>query len=346
MSINVQLQPLSPSVAGRARLVIKKWTGSSAGLEFSIQRNQDMAYLQETNEWKISPKWFSPSFTVNDEGGLECILGKEILDPLLESSGSATYRFTLQDGANQSDAGPVRLLPGLLASGAEGQTESSRETATLVSPPEPVAPVVEPEQPEPPAEAEHTEQPAAAPEPETVADPAPVSSEPTVRKKRNPLWIALPVVALLGAVALGAWFWMKPVNASASAAVPSATAQAAVQAPDTSCSMNGINNMAELEFVQTCIQQDLDSARLLEVIAGAKAAGKCGVAQRLYANRAQGGDVEIALAYAREYDPQYHKANPCFAEPHKETASYWYETVLAVDPEHAQAKQRLGELTL
>ena len=76
----------------------------------------------------------------------------------------------------------------------------------------------------------------------------------------------------------------------------------------------------------------------------AKANKQCGVAQRLYANRAQAGNIEVAQAYAREYDPKYLQPGACFAAPDNATAVYWYETILAQDPNNAEAKQRFEEL--
>lgn len=105
-----------------------------------------------------------------------------------------------------------------------------------------------------------------------------------------------------------------------------------------------MKSQSELAFVQSCIQQAPDSTALLEVINVAKANSTCGVAQRLYANRAQGGDVQIATAYAHEYDPKYHQASECFKAPDNATAAYWYETILSFDENNADAKARLEEL--
>ena len=54
--------------------------------------------------------------------------------------------------------------------------------------------------------------------------------------------------------------------------------------------------------------------------------------------------MQIATAYAHEYDPKFHQASQCFAEPDKATAAYWYETILSHEPENAQAKARFEEL--
>ena len=55
--------------------------------------------------------------------------------------------------------------------------------------------------------------------------------------------------------------------------------------------------------------------------------------------QAQGGNVEIALAYAEEYE----KGSSCF-QADKETAIYWYETALSNDPNNATAKEKLEAL--
>ncbi|EPM64996.1 hypothetical protein A249_41846, partial [Pseudomonas syringae pv. actinidiae ICMP 18804] len=65
---------------------------------------------------------------------------------------------------------------------------------------------------------------------------------------------------------------------------------------------------------------------------------------RLYANRAQAGNVEVAQAYAREYDPKYLQPSACFTAPDNATAAYWYETILGYQADNAEAAQRLKEL--
>lgn len=327
MTINVQLQPLTPVVAGQARLIIKKWQGGLEGLEFSVQRNQDPCYLQAAKQWANSAAWFAITLTENTEGDLEGLIGDDILDPILESSGTAAYIWHLQEGADgERDQGRLILASGLLVSAAGGGSAApGRQTETITQPtiskPEPVveptvAPVLPPEDSTPPAE------------------PIPVV-EPNKKKGINPLLIILPIIALLVIAAIAVWLFLKPSLGGSAVAN---------QIDDTSCSIAGLESQSELDFVQNCIQEGLSNEQLLTVITGAKAAGKCGVAQRLYANRAQSGDAEIALAYAKEYDPQFHQPNVCFSEPDKATASYWYETVLGVEPDHELAQQRLGEL--
>ena len=79
------------------------------------------------------------------------------------------------------------------------------------------------------------------------------------------------------------------------------------------------------------------------MIENAKKMNACGVAQRLYANKAQSGNAEIAFAYAKEYDSAFSKGEGCF-KLDKETALYWYETGLVADPNNTEAKKRIEEL--
>jgi hypothetical protein len=82
---------------------------------------------------------------------------------------------------------------------------------------------------------------------------------------------------------------------------------------------------------------------VLEVIAAAKLAKRCDLVQRLYAFKSQAGDIAVALAYAREFDPQFHQAG-CIASPDKATAIYWYEHVLSSQADNADAKARVQAL--
>ena len=160
----------------------------------------------------------------------------------------------------------------------------------------------------------------------------------------------LVLVGLPHAVGSDVWAKLLSARDAATARRAALGAAAAPEATNTEpkapagCSAQSLDTLSELEFVQTCVQEKLDSDKLLAIIQSAKEAKKCGVAQRLYANRAQGGDTKIALIYAGEYDPKYHQASECFKEADKDTAAYWYETVLQSEPENQTAKQHLEEL--
>lgn len=336
MPIRVDLLALEPNVPGRACLTVKKWQGGEEQLEFSIQRNQDGFYLQDQQVWSNNPFWFKVSrFTVAANGEtLEAQVGPEVVDPLLEGSASSQFQIELREQSlGHADKGVVRPGVGLLPSTAGGQTRSTYGGADLTAPTAPAPEIPElPELTLPTAEPEIELE--SVPNERAYTPPAP----PVKKSNKGLLGLALVLVLLLAAAA-GFWFYKRtpaPAPAVAAAAPAGADAQA--------CTLDSMNSLPELTFVQTCIKAAPDSARLLEIINEAKAGKHCGVAQRLYANRAQAGDALIANAYAREYDPKYLKASECFPAADNATAAYWYETILTQDPNNAEAKQRFEEL--
>ncbi|MGE8186934.1 hypothetical protein [Pseudomonas sp. NPDC086278] len=334
MPIRVDLLALEPNVPGRACLTVKKWQGGEEQLEFSIQRNQDGFYLQDRQAWSNNPFWFKVSrFNVAASGeALEAQVGPEVVDPLLEGGASSQFQIELREQSlNHADKGVVRPGVGLLPSTAGGQTRSTYGGAELTAPTAP-----EPQIPELPELVLPTPEPEVAPAP---AEPVHIPPPAPVKKSNKGLIGLLIVVLLLLAAGAGFWFYKRtpaPVPAIAAAAPANANAEA--------CTLESMNSVPELTFVQTCIKAAPDSAKLLEIINEAKAGKHCGIAQRLYANRAQAGDALIANAYAREYDPKYLKASECFPVADNATAAYWYETILTQDPNNAEAKQRFEEL--
>lgn len=341
MPIRVDLLALEPNVPGKARLTVKRWQGGEEQLEFSIQRNQDGFYLQDHKAWSNNPFWFKVSrFSVTASGdGLEAQVGPDVVDPLLEGGANSQFQIELREQSHgHADKGVVRPGVGVLPSTAGGQTRSTYGGADLTTPSTPEPEILEiPELPElvlstaePEVELESVPN-----EPDYAPPP------PPVKKSNKGLISLLIVVLLLLAAGGGFWFYKRtpapaPVAANPAAAAAGADAQA--------CTVESMNSLPELTFVQTCIKAAPDSAKLLEIINQAKAGKHCGVAQRLYANRAQAGDALIANAYAREYDPKYLKASECFPTADNATAAYWYETILTQDPNNAEAKQRFEEL--
>lgn len=347
MPIRVDLLALEPNIPGQARLAVKKWRGASEKLEFSIQRNQDQFYLQGDRTWSNNPFWFQvPCFNQGpDEDVLETLIGPDVVDPLLEGSGSSNFRIELRElDGGLVDQGVVRPAQGLLSSIAGGETRALYDGGNMSVPETPLEipdmPSLELPEPQPAAEPL-----SATPEPEpVVAEPA--VTKPAAPKKSNLLPLILGVLVLL-AIALGLWLWLKkPAVETPAEAPPAVTEPAAASEPVAAgpCTLESMASQSELSFVQNCIREAPNSAALLEIIATAKQAGHCGIAQRLYANRAQAGDVQIAHAYAREYDPEFHQPSTCFAEADAATAAYWYETILASAPDDAQARQRFEEL--
>jgi hypothetical protein len=222
-----------------------------------------------------------------------------------------------------------------LPSTAGGQTRSTYGGAELTAPSAPA-----PEIPELPELILSTAEPEV--ELESVLTERAYTPPPAPVKKSNKGLIGLLIVVLLLLAAGGGFWFYKRTPATAPVATAAAAAPAGADAQ--ACTLESMNSLPELTFVQTCIKAAPDSAKLLEIINQAKAGKHCGVAQRLYANRAQAGDALIANAYAREYDPKYLKASECFPVADNATAAYWYETILTQDPNNAEAKQRFEEL--
>jgi hypothetical protein len=166
---------------------------------------------------------------------------------------------------------------------------------------------------------------------------------PAPKKKSNTLLMLIIGLLVLAIAGAAAYFLLGKKPQTPDPAIAPATAAPAPTAA-AACTLESMSSQPELAFVQACIKQAPPSAELLKIIETAKTNKHCGVAQRLYANRSQAGDVLIATAYAHEYDPKYHKASECFAEPDKATAAYWYETILGLQPDNVDAKQRFEEL--
>lgn len=335
-----------PAVPGTAQLMIRLRGEQSvlASLTFCLCNNEQY-YLQPDSNWSPAPHWFTIDGGYPLSNGIGFRIGPTLLNPLLERASQVQIQVKLASGETRSTTLQM-VRDELFSSDARGQTGNYSSSSVLSTP----APVPAPEaQPEvAPA------QPAIAPQPVQDTRP-PKRSVPLI-----PIVAGILIVLLIVAGAL--WWFMgrdtsaptpEPVNNQAEAPAPAAPAEPAAPAtpaaaeakPEVSaCSVANLNSQSELDFVQNCVQQKLDSAALLTIIQAAKEAKKCGVAQRLYANRAQGGDTQIALAYATEYDPKDHKPSECFKTPDPDTAAYWYETVLQTEPDNQKAKQRLEEL--
>lgn len=353
MRINVRLDSLAPNIPGQAQMSIKNWSGEVSGLQFTVQRHQDLGYLNGVqHDWSNSEYWFQLNTVEQDGEFLLVNIGADLLDPLLADI-NANYRITMRNNDGVNLSGTVKIASSLLPSSALGSSQAHQASGHLTSPV--AAPAAEPE-------AEFSlDLPAIEPEPEAVvAEEVPVAiAEPVVSAPPPPaagsgsstskiVLIIILVVLLLLALAGAAWWFLQkkdsatgPVTAVEQSEAGASTP--AVVAADV-CSLASMQEHDELTFIQNCLQESNDSQALLEVIGQAKANSYCGIAQRLYANRAQSGDAVIALAYAKEYDPEFFVANDCFKEANTETAVYWYETVLLNQPDNTQAAQRLEGL--
>jgi len=351
LSINPHLKSLSEPVPGRAILLIKNWTGDTHDLAFSIQSNQGQQYLQEEGSWGNAPCWFSCNFQIDEKSGdLNAYVGREIVDAVLGEA-NVSYRLSLRQSDGRTAGRPLTIDKNLQSSIALGEDGGEPGTKTIIKSGgsddikssgfrggEGTDPRSGPGQ----ALDKLSSSEGGSSNPGT--DPkGPQKSG----GKKTTSWIILIVVLVVLLATVAAWWFLHNDSVMPGPAVtPEVFSKPPVAAPVSiaPCSVEAMNAEGELAFVQRCIGQAPDSEELLKVIAAAKLAGKCGVAQRLYANRAQLGDLQIAEAYAREYDPQLHQSSTCFPEPEAATAIYWWETILSFDTNHHLAKQRLEDL--
>ena len=367
-----------PAVPGEAQLLIRLRgvTDLVESLEFALLNNQQN-YLQEGDQWSPAPHWFSISGGYPLQSGSGFRVGAAIVDPLLVNQSPIQLHVKLASGEDRHTTLQV-AREAVLPSSARGEVGEYGGSSVISTPvveapqvPElaPVGVPVEIELPAFSAEPEPEPEVEAEPEPVPVATPLPMASTAAPKSKTPLILGGVVLLLLLGALIF--WF-SRPADAPSAAApvtdsiadtaaepVTDPTAETAAEpvaaepvvneasgeATDDGCSATNLATKSELAFVQACIAEQPPTDALLAVIQNAKSAQKCGVAQRLYANRAQGGDSKVALAYAREYDPKFHQPNDCFKEADNATAAYWYDTALQVEPDNAEAKQRYEELS-
>lgn len=332
---NPELKPVQPARPGFAVLTIRNWEGEASPVYLSIQRNQDRYFLNDKGEWVGNAFFHQLSLEENDDG-YQIVLDKTLVDPLVSNLQMA-YQFTLKDDNDTQDIGRLRIRDGVLASQAQGQSESLKSTATLDTPNIPPAPMVEKvAEPEPVKAPE----PIIEPEPiipELKADEPPHRPSPAPRKSKVGLILAIILILILAGILT--WFFLlrgNPAGEPAPEPMPESSTPSV-------CSVEKMKSGTALAFVQSCLQSQPDSKAIIETIEQAKQNNQCDVAQRLYAYKAQSGDAEIALNYAREYDPATASSQGCF-NADKETAIYWYEAVLNHDAQNSEAKTRIEAL--
>ncbi|MCI1037579.1 hypothetical protein [Pseudomonas putida] len=344
MGIRVDVLPLDVNTPGQGLLRITGWEGTSEGLQCSLQSSQSHEFLHDGGHWAKVAHWFrlDGMNAVAGAPAIETRIGPNLINPLLQASGTATFRIEVSNPqTGRSDLGMVRINSAIIASVESGPAlEKSPPPAPLPS----ATVIVEPPAvttPEPVPVVTAEPVPEAAPAPQ----PAPVAPPPKAPAKQGQKWLLpLLVLILLALAAGGGWWWFNRSAGEATAAVPPEDKPVAQADAAKPCSLESMQGQTSLAFLQSCIQSKPDSAALLEVISLAKANDQCDVAQRLYANRANAGDIQIATAYAHEYDPKYHQPSNCFKAPEAATAASWYETILSFDENNAEAKQRYEEL--
>jgi hypothetical protein len=335
MPLRLELKA-SASGPGYGELTVIGWNHDADGLELSVQRNQDGRFLDEHGEWTTNPVWHDISVLQASGDKLSGEVGPWLVDPLMQNP-QVAYMFELRSPEHK-DKGVLRMTGQILSSQAAGSS-IRRETHTRhenIPPPKaqtpsPPSPVREP-----------TPAPEPQPQPEPMPEPQP---EPVTPRSKLPLILGL--LALLLALGGGAaWFLLPagftlPGRSGTNADSGGAIADMKAEGP---CGAQAMTTGSDLEFVQSCLKSAPATDQVLAVIEAAKQAKRCDIVQRLYAYKAQGGDARVALAYAREYDPQTFKAGGCVTSADAETASYWYEIVVANDATNTEAKQRLEQL--
>ncbi|TNG95507.1 hypothetical protein FHQ28_06580 [Pasteurellaceae bacterium USgator11] len=321
---------LKESRPGYAQFSAANWKGGSE-VEVSIQRSQDHHYFAQGNQWNTEPVWHRVTQLSVVDGILQGELGPWLVDALVQQNANVQYQMMVRDTHAVDDVvtdrGVLKMVGNILASSASGDTSrvsDIRHEPTTVAPTMPII-----EEPEPIAVAPEvmTEAPLAT---EAVAMPVTETEKP-----KSKLGLLIGGLLLLILAVAAAWFFLlsdkSDKSAEATEVKPSELSACSIQAGSDD----------EIAFLQRCLKSNPDDSQILALIAEAKKANKCGIAQRLYANKAQGGNAAIAVAYAKEYETA--TTNGCFSAD-KETAIYWYETALEADPNNAEAKARLQEL--
>ncbi len=345
-----ELKPAQNNRPGYGVLTLQGWEvtvlEAGAGFEVCVQRNQDSRFLGEGGDWTATQTWHQVD--VADEGGefVNLTLGPNIVDPLVANPQMA-YQVQVRLG-QELGRGVMRIREGVLSSHAAGQTgEAVAHVSGKVATPPPVAPVQ-------PIEAE----------PPVVIDL--LETEPAKQSNTKlPLMFGLLALLLVLVGGYFGWTWYQnktppvqtaaptppapvaPAPTPAPVVTPPPAPVAAPPAPAPAPSGCTAENLAatrdDLQFIQSCLKTNPTSDQVLAVIGAAKATKRCDVVQRLYVFKSNGGDIKVALAYAREYDPASFVAG-CVMAADKDTALYWYEFILSKDPANQEAKDRIKAL--
>lgn len=288
---------------------------------FSLQRNQDGRYLAEPGHWSAAEVWHHPEALSIEAEGLMLLIGSRLVDELLSDAKMALRLHLQVDGVRIT--GVLRFGKGLFPSTAAGVAPNASRNVVAATT---VAEVDESLNPEPVSPANLPE---SEPNPASTVSPS----------KTMPILLGLAALAVLGAAL--AWF----LGRSPTPTQPSASALTISQNQALNpCSVQALQATPnDLAFLQSCVGSKPNTVLIIEAIAAGKALKRCDLIQRLYAHQAQAGNVEIALAYAREFDPETFKG-VCFERADPATAAYWYSVALQHQPDQEAVKQRIKAL--
>ena len=305
--------------------LVSSSTQAVGEMQFSLQRNQDNRYLAERGQWSPSEVWHRSQSVSETDDGLALLMGPELVDELLTDP-RAVYRIHLRLGA-QSWTGVMRMARGVYPSGAAGRVpDASRQAQASVLTPTVASQDVAQEVVQEVVKEE------AVSEPSRIEPPA----DQLARRKRIPILLLLLLLAVLGGV-----IWYLVWTQQASQAPASQSVSGAAGEPCSPQAMRAATD--DLLFLQSCVQTKPDTKAVMAVIAAGKQAGRCDLIQRLYAHQSQAGNVEVTLAYAREFDPQTFSGG-CFKESDPATALYWYDAALKLEPDRDDVVARVKAL--
>lgn len=330
MALRIELNGVKPGIA---KLSAEKWL-YSADTEIMIQRNQDNYYFSGNNQWGPEKCWhLLNNLTVNNhrlEGLIDCWL----IDTLLAQGGNSRFYLYLRECHNptNTDYGVLNIKGDVLASNAIAKDIADITHDIDVS----SINAVPTEDKDETTESTETIKKVN----DTEVNPTPISYnqpdsalEPQPNRSLKKICFLLFGILLLVLILLGAFFMLtNHVDKD----------QSEQNTIMDNCALTQLKPHQELEFIQSCLQSKPSNNEILQLVKEAKEQKKCNIAQRLYANQSQ-KNADIALLYAKEYDEKYYQKNDCFSVD-KDTAIYWYETVLDLAPQNEAAKNRLAEL--
>ncbi len=324
--LKLELRPEQPTRIGQGRLYLMGWTGQLVNIHIAIQRIEDKCYLADNGQWQKRQAILKlPELKKTENGEYWLSLDKHYIIPLL-SNPLAEYRLALSDGCHteSSHLTIARELRSMLSENNSRQ----HSTATHIN-------------------INHSKSVSSSnlsawqDNMENSAIQEQNSFSSMIRKKNTlmMLWNLFLLFIIMGSIIGSIILWMIPKESRSfydklSISTPSILPSA--------CNIEAMNALKELDFVRFCLKDATDSKVILQVIELAKREKYCGIAQRLYAYKAQSGDTIIALAYAKEYENSEPKQ--CFTVD-IDTARYWYQHILTYDTENTEAKARLAALS-
>lgn len=334
--LKLELLPEQPAKFGYGRLYLFGWLGQSLNVHITIQRIQDQYYLTEDGHWqKHQVVICLPELKKTVNGDHWLTLGQHYIIPLL-SDPLARYHIALSDGHHTASS--ELIIADELRSPSSGDqfqhyTNLSVNDINKANNSR-IAPVKSSTATLPEWHRQDSY--------ETIA----IHQQKNLTSKKDKRWSLMLLwniflLIVITSTSIGSlMLWITPkgdiINDKNKTVLPLSTIPSA-------CSANAMNSLGELDFVGSCLKSTTDSKIILDVITLAKMENHCGIAQRLYAYKAQSGDIAIALAYAKEYDFHETQSKRCFAAD-IEAARYWYEKVLNYDGQNTEAKARLAAL--